>query len=286
MSVKIVFRGLLVFNERNGAMEIGAMYHPHGAGVLHDPHHAVHVPRIITTKNGVITSVFDLRTRPELQPPGEPGHVRNWEISVTNPAQPNVTMFTPGPANWDRKNHPHHPRDFRWLSHLDGDDLHGNIDELKGDMLTMVLKVQNGHFYTDQLSRPLLRKRVANGLEEAYGKAAEVTACDLRTTGGPAVPGAIDNGEAQLMVNGNIVFKFRGRSEDGVVYEFSNAPPDVLPHRVYSPNEPGHFTQYHKLFGDGAPVDRYDLIPEFDMAPAPDPALCGAARVTPRPGGF
>jgi hypothetical protein len=280
MSVKIVFRGLLVFNEVNGAMEIGALYHPHGTGVLHDPHHAVHIPRIITTRNGVITSVFDLRTRPELQPPGEPGHVRNWRISVTNPVKPNVDTFTVGPV-FDRQNGQNHPRDYRWLTHLDGDDLHGNIADLQTNKLTMVLTVPTGEFYTDQLSRPLLRKRMANGLEEVYGKAAEVTACDIRTTGGPGT----DEG-VQLTVNGNIVFKFKGRSEDGVVYEFSNAPPDVLPHRVYSPNEPGHFIQYHNLFGQGNPVDRYDLIPELDLAPAPDPALCGAARVTPRPDGF
>ena len=287
MTIKIVFRGLLVFNERNGAMQIGALWHPHGAGVLTQPHHAVHIPRIITTKNGVITSVFDLRTRPELNPPGQPGHVRHWEIAVTNPAEPNIRKHMDG-LNWNRENG-HDPKDFRWLSHLDGDDLHGHIDDFQTDKLTMVLKVQNGYFYTDQLSRRLLRKNSATGKEESYGRAAEVTACDIHTVpAAPGTPGGPDDprGEAQLKVNGNVVFKFKGRLEDGVVYEFSNAPPDVLPHRVYSPNEPGHFMQYHNLFGAGAPLNRYDLIPEVDLAPAPDPALCGAARVTPRPGGF
>lgn len=279
MTVKIVFRGLLVFNQMNGAMQIGALWHPHAASVLQaQPHHMAHVPRIITTRNGVISSVFDLRTRPELNPPNRPGHVRNWEIYVSHPVHP--TARTDEQGTWDRKNHTY-ARDFRWLSHLEGTDLHGpiNDNDLLTDTLTMVLKVQNGHFYTDQLSRSLLRKTVTNGVngpEVSYGQAAEVTGCDIPTNGG----------DVQLRVNGNVVFKFKGSLEDGVVYEFNNGPPDVLPDRVYSPQEWGHFRQFYQLFGAGAPADRYDLIPEVDTAPAPDPALCGAARVTPRPDGF
>lgn len=278
MTVKIVFRGLLLFNEMNGAMQIGVLgpAHAHGASASHG-HAPAHIPRIITTRNGVISSVFDLRTRPELRPPGEPGHIRNWEIFVTapHPSQNGVKTDQQGP--WDRINHTH-ARDYRFLTHLEGTDLHGEIADLRTDRLMMVLRVPVGEFYTDQLSKPLRRKTVTegapNGAVAEYGMAAEVTGCDILTT---------VNTEVELRVDDNVVFRFRGKSEDGVVYEFSNAPPDVLPDRVYSPNEPSHFSQYYGLF---SPSDRFDLIPQVDFAPAPDPALCGAARVDPRSGGI
>ena len=290
MTVKIVFRGLLLFNELNaaGSMQIGVVgshpqpqgaagihNHPQGA-VANQAPHVPHVPRIITTKNGVIISILDLRTRPELRPQGMSGHVRNWEIHVSNPLQPNVTLDTQG--NWDRKTHPH-PRDYRFMTELDGADLHGAINDLQTNSLMMVLTVGHGRFYTDQLSRRLNRKNITkgpSGAEEEFGLAAEVTGCDIDT----------NTGTVELRADGNIIFKFKERFEDGVVYEFSNAPPDVLPNRVYGLNELRHFRLYHHLFGAGAPADRWDLIPQVDLAPAPDPALCGAARVDPRSGGI
>ncbi|HEU4509063.1 MAG TPA: hypothetical protein VFR78_12530 [Pyrinomonadaceae bacterium] len=282
MSVKIVFRGLLLFHQANGSMDIGVLgpAHAHGASGSH-PQGLAHVPRIITTKKGVVSSVFDLRTRPELRPPGEPGHIRQWELFVVNPHPVHNTLktVTVGP-NWVRKNNGNAARDYRWLTHLDGDDLHQNIPDLQTNRLMMVLKVRIGEFYTEQLSKPLNRKTVTNGPNGAqveFGRAAEVTGCDIETAAG---------GEVQLRVDDNIVFRFRDKAEDGVVYEFSNAPPDVLAERPYSPDEPGHFSQYYGLFGSGSPADRYDLVPQVDFAPAPDPALCGAARVDPRPGGF
>lgn len=290
MTVKIVFRGLLLFNELSdtGPMQIGVLdphhaqgnngNHPHQQSAAADPEHVAHIPRIITTRNGVITSILDLRTRPELRPPGEPGHIRDWEIFVSDPLQPNVTMDTQGNPPWDRKTHTH-KRDYRFMTHLDGDDLHGTINNLQTNGLRMVLTVRHGEFYTDQLSRRLNRKNIANGstgAEEEFGLAAEVTGCDIRT----------NRGKVELRANGNTIFKFKGSLEDDVVYEFSNAPPDVLPNRVYGLNELRHFRLYHQLFGGGSPADRWDLIPQVDLAPAPDPALCGAARVTPRPGGF
>lgn len=288
MTVKIVFRGLLLFNEMSasGSMQIGVLdpHQPPGTNENHlpehdaaSPAHVAHIPRIITTRNGVITSILDLRTRPELRP-GQPGHVRNWEIFVSNPLQPRVTLDTQGSPPWNRKTHTH-KRDYRFMTQLDGDDLHGAINDLQTNSLSVVLTVRHGEFYTDQLSRRLNRKNITNGptgAEEEFGFAAEVTGCDIRT----------NTGDVQLRANGNIVFKFKGRLEDGVVYEFSNAPPDVLPNRVYGLNELRHFQLYHQLFGGGSPADRWDLIPQLDLAPAPDPALCGAARVTPRPGGI
>jgi hypothetical protein len=127
------------------------------------------------------------------------------------------------------------------------------------------------------LSKPLLRKTESTGVEDLYGQAAEVTGCDID----------INSGEVQLKVNGNIVFRFKDNSEENVVYEFSNAPPDVLPDRVYPANEPGHFQMYYRLFKNGPsdpPHERFSLIPQVQFAPAPDPALCGAAGLGKRPG--
>ena len=280
MSVKIMFRGLMLFHQMNGVMEIGVLGgagHNHGCGG-NQRHTLAHVPRIITTKNGVISSVFDLRTRPELRPPGQPGHKRDWEIFVTNPVRTTATTLETG--QFERGTHSE-PRDYRWLADLEGPDLHGGtIAGLETQRLLMVLRVQNGEFYTEQLSKPLLRKDVTNGpihgAEVAFGKAAEVTGCDI----------PINGGEVQLRVNGNVVFKFKENSEDNVIYEFSNAPPDVLPDRVYSFNEPGHFAQYYGLFGNGSPPERFALIPQTQFAPAPDPALCGAIKIGPRSGGI
>ena len=287
MTVKIVFRGLLVFNEMNGAMQIGVMAphqpqgtngnHAHPPGAVADSAHAMaHVPRIITTKNGVITSILDLRTRPELRS-GEPGHVRDWEIFVSHPLQPTTTTDTQGPP-WNRKTHPY-AKDYRFMTHLDGGDLHGAINNLQTNSLAVVLNVRNGEFYTDQSSRRLNRKDITNGpngAEQEFGLAAEVTGCDIET----------NTGTVELRADGNIIFKFKERLEDGVVYEFSNAPPDVLPNRVYGLHELRHFRLYHDLFGSGLPAERWDLIPQVDLAPAPDPALCGATRVDPRSGGI
>lgn len=285
MTVKIVFRGLLLFHKLNGSMEIGVMGPAHAHGSNGHQHHTLaHVPRIITTRNGVISAVFDLRTRPELRLPGQPGHIRNWEIFVTNPDPAHNTVETleeAGPTpGWDRKTHPH-ARDYRWMTHLDGDDLHKQILDLQTHRLMMVMKMQVGHFYSDQLSKPLLRKTMTHGHnggdEVEFGRAAEVTGCDIHTAA---------DGEVQLRVDDNVVFRFKERSEEGVVYEFSNAPPDVLPDRVYSAREFGHFRHFYDLFGNGSPADRFDLIPQVDFAPAPDPALCGAARISPRPDGI
>lgn len=276
MSVKIMFRGLMLFHKMNGVMEIGVLNHLDHGGGANLPQGPPHVPRIITTKHGVISSVFDLRTRPESRPPLEPGHVKNWEIFVEDPVQTSATTEQNG--GFDRKNHAD-TRDYRWIADLEGDDLHA-IDltnHLDTPSLPMVLKVQNGHFYTQQLSKPLLRKTESTGVEDHYGRAAEVTGCDID----------INSGEVQLKVNGNIVFRFKDNSEDDVVYEFSNAPPDVLPDRVYSANEPGHFQMYYRLFKKGPSAlshESFTLIPQVQFAPAPDPALCGAAGLGKRPG--
>ena len=258
MSATIVFRGLLVFHFKNGVMEIGVLQN----GQLG------HVPRIITTKDGVISSIFDLRSRPEF------GNVRNWEIEVTNPLQDKATTFQQG-ATFDRRTHPH-ARDFRWTTDLEGPDLHNR--DLTSDMDTsrikLVLKVRHGEFYTRLLSEPLVRKKIRPaGADAFYGLTAEVTGCDI----------AFNLGQLRLKAGNTEAFKFDGRVEDGVIYEFSNAPPDVLPDRPHEPG--GHFhSYYHDLFRADPPAVQFDLVPENDSDPAPDPATCGGALVSRRSG--
>lgn len=278
MSVKIVFHGLLVFHKMNNHMEIGVLngLRHHGGGGGH-PHGApAHIPRIIKTKNGVIHSTYDLRNRSELGP------VRNWEIFVSHPLQGTaVTVEHNGP--FVRATHPD-TRDFRWIADLEGDDLYNR--DLTGDLesesdriknLLLVLKVQNGVFYTEQLSKPLKKKTLPAGPQVDYGMAAEVIGCDI----------PINRGTVELKVDDDVVFTFDGSVEDGVVYEFSNAPPDVLEDEPYPLDSEGHFSMYRqKLFKNPDQPGGFNLIPGEDVDPAPDPALCGASGLGKRPGGI
>jgi hypothetical protein len=271
-SVTIGFRGLLVFHYMNDVMEIGVLNAQAHQGSAATPH-TIHVPRIIKTKDGVIASIFDLRTRPEL------GNVRNWEIEVTHPLQDTVTKFQHG-RNFNRRTHPA-LRDYRWIADLEADDLHNK--DLKNDLdmskLIMVLNVRHAEFYTHQLSKPLMRKSVVPpGPSVFYGRAAEVTACRID----------LDQGEVLLKADTDEIFRFNERTEDGVVYEFSNAPADVDPHEPYAENGEGHFSMYYShLFkpqqaaqpAQPSPPLRpqFNLVPQDDPTPSPDPALCGAS---------
>jgi hypothetical protein len=276
MSVTIGFRGLLVFHYMNGYMEIGVL---NAAAHADEALHVAHVPRIIKTKDGIINSILDLRTRPEL------GNVREWEIKVTDPLQPKVTKLQE-PGIFKRRNHSN-LKDYRWITDLEAGDLYGRdlTADLDMNNLLMVLKVRHGEFYTHQLSKPLMRQNVTPaGPEVRFGKAAEVTACNI----------TFNHGRVFLEVDGGVAFRFNERAEDGVVYEFSNTPPDVDPHQPYAPNGPGHFQMYNShLFrprttvGPAGPErPEFNLVPEEDLTPSPDPALCGALVLGQRPGGL
>ena len=258
MSATIVFRGLLVFHFKNGVMEVG---------VLEDGRSG-HVPRIITTKDGVISSIFDLRTHPLF------GVVRNWEIEVTNPLQDKATKFEQG-ATFDRRNHPH-ARDFRWITDLEGSDLHNKdlTTDIDTTRIKLVMKVRHGEFYTRLLSKPLVRKKVRPAGDDAYyGMAAEVTGCDIN----------FNLGQLRLKAGNTEVFRFDQGVEDGVIYEFSNAPPDVPADNPYE--EGGHFHMYyHDLFKADPPAVQFDLMADDDSNPAPDPATCGGTILGRRSG--
>ncbi len=263
MSIRILFRGLMVFHKFADTMEIGFVDAPgHPATPPPTMHDAGHVPRILTMKDGVITSVFDLRRRPELGTPV----VRRWEIEVMRPLQPTATTHENG-AIFERLKHSD-LMDFRWVTDLEGKDLHdedlsSKIDKTK---LRFVLVVPHGHFYTTLLTESQKKTSSIFGTPaKRFGCATEVMACDI----------AFNTGDANLRVNGNIAFSFR----PGFVYEFSNAPPDVAyaipPNKPYKDGGPSHFKMYYThLFGT-VPNEQFDLLPEIDPDPAPDPFLCG-----------
>jgi hypothetical protein len=283
MKTTIVFRGLMVLHKHLDTMEIGfvnALYDPseehnedvalthaeHGdAHAGHTPHYGdVHIPRIFTTKNGVLSSIFDLRNRPEL------GRVRNWSLVVTNPIETEARLsIRPGSLfNRAMPDTTVDERDFRWITDMEADDLHGR--DLSLDINTrqflLVLYVRHGLFYT-RLKSPVLRRRRSNPTRvEPYGATAAVVGCDIEF--GPG-------GGVKLMaggLDGSIVFDFD--SDEDTVYEISNGPPDVPVEDPTSLDAPGHFHMYYdKLFKNRRP-DRFDLLAE-DRAPAPDPVLCG-----------
>jgi hypothetical protein len=276
MSATIVFRGLMAFHYMEDYMEIGllnAMAHPDG-----EPQpHVAHVPRIITSRNGVVSSIYDLRKHPD-----KLGPVRDWEIVASNPTQPTATRFRQG-EHFDRLHHPF-AKDFRWLVDLEGEDLHDRdlTAELDTSRLLMVLRVRHGLFYTHQLSKPLNRSN-ANPppREQDFGRAAEVVGCKI----------GFEIGTLDLMAGKTHIFSFDQGDEDGVIYEISNAPPDVLPDHKYDPG-PGHFAMYYThLFRNprlrGLPDDEFLLVPvDEGSEPSPDPALCGAIDLGKRDGGL
>ena len=277
MKTTIVFRGLMVLHKHADTMEIGfvnALYNPEaehnqigapahaGHGINHAGNHhgASHIPRILTTKNGVLSEIFDLRNRPEL------GTVRDWSLVVTNPTPPReATLRQAGPFN--RATHAD-ATDFRWITDMEADDLHGR--DLSLDINTrqflFVLYVRNGEFYT-RLKSPVLRRRRLNPMRvQPYGATAAVVGCDIEFDAG---------GGVQLMAggpDGSIVYDFD--SDEDTVYEISNGPPDVPAEAPTSIDEQGHFHMYYDMLFKNRRPDQFDLLAE-DRAPAPDPVLCG-----------
>ena len=290
MKTTIVFRGLMVLHRHVDTMEIGfvnALYDPaeqhnHAASPAHAGHginhagHGInhadhasrhslsHIPRILTTKKGVLSEIFDLRNRPEL------GTVRNWSLVVTNAARSGITLRQAGTFNRAIPAATTTDEDFRWITDMEASDLHGR--DLSLDINTrqflFVLSVRNGEFYT-RLKSPVLRRRRSNPTRvDAFGASAAVVGCDIELNAG---------GGVKLMAggrDGSIVYDFD--NDPDTVYEISNGPPDVPGEEPTSVDLSGHFHMYYdKLFKDRRP-DQFDLFTE-DRAPAPDPTLCGVA---------
>ena len=289
MKTTIVFRGLMVLHKHRNTMEIGfvdALYnnsngHDHDGAPAshaehpatdaehanHHDHNAVHIPRILTTKNGVLSEIFDLRNRPEL------GTVRNWTLEVTDPLDEEAVLLPralPGEtrASFNRRDTGSDVRDFRWITDLEADDLHGRdlSLEINTRQFLFVLYVPHGQFYTRLLS-PVLRRRQLNPRRVApYGPSAAVVGCDINFREG---------GGVKLMAggpDGSIVYDFD--HDEDTVYEISNGPPDVPVERPISLDAPGHFHMYYEKLFPNSRLDQFDLLTE-DRAPAPDPTLCG-----------
>jgi hypothetical protein len=283
MKTTIVFRGLMVLHKHVDTMEIGfvnALYDPseehnEDAAPAHAEHrdtHAghtghygdVHIPRILTTKNGVLSSIFDLRNRPEL------GTVRNWSLVVTDPIEREARLSIRPGSRFNRASPDTttDERDFRWITDMEADDLHGR--DLSLDINTrqflFVLYVPHGLFYT-RLKSPVLRRRRLNPTRvDPYGATAAVVGCDIEFHPGGGVK-LMSGGE-----DGSIVFDFD--HDEDTVYEISNGPPDVPIEEAISLDAPGHFHMYYDKLFKNRRHDQFDLLAE-DRAPAPDPVLCG-----------
>jgi len=272
-TITIVFRGLMVFNYQKGRMEIGFInglppkaensHHHEGTPDDHANHLPVHIPRILTMRNGILASILDLRNRDELDT------IRNWEIKATDVADPQVKIFKDG-ADFNRLASPApNPRDFRWIADLEGPDLHNRklSRELDTRQLLMVLYVRHGEFYTKMKSPAFRRVRVNPPPEEIeFGSTAAVTGCDI----------SIETGSVNLVAGGaGSVFLFNESAEEGTIYEISNAPPDVPADAPTPPDEGGHFHMFYDKLFNNKPADQFDLIRD-DQQPSPDPAQCGA----------
>lgn len=276
MKTTIVFRGLMVLHKHADTMEIGfvdALHnetaeHDHnhnGNAIGHADHRAIHIPRILTTKDGVLSSIFDLRNRPEL------GTVRNWSLKVTNPSPPalGVTLRQLGP--FDRTatgSGDDFEKDFRWITDMEARDLH-DVDlslEINTRQFLFVLYVPQGRFFTYLKSPVQRRRRRSSPLIEDYGPIAAAVGCDINFDPG---------GGVKLMAggpNGSTVFNFD--SDPGTVYEISNGPPDVPVEGPIPLDAPNHFHMYYDMLFQNSRLDRFDLLTD-DQAPAPDPTVCG-----------
>lgn len=254
----IVFRGLMVFHEdkENDLFEIG---------ILDEPTH--HIPRILTLKNGVLAAVTDLRPHDEPSP---------WSIVVKNPTKNGINIRRLG-AEFVRTKH-EFKDDFRWIMDLEDKEFYGRdlTSEIDTSLLTRVLRVSHGEFYTRLQSPRLGRSKDAHDPEE-FGEVAAVVGCDIA-----------DNGEGATLRAGDGTDIFSFVNEPNTMYEIANTPPDIIgddhrksqagrkhghgrePHLV--PDD--HFQHYYELFKPNKPSPIFHLRAP-DATPDPDPAVCG-----------
>jgi hypothetical protein len=275
MKTRIVFRGLMVLHKHADTMEVGfvdALYNEtandnplhNGMAAMHADHHnETHIPRILTTKDGVLSSIFDLRNRPEL------GTVRNWSLEVTRPNPATGVELRQTTSPFNRKiPGSGDPKDFRWITDMEASDLH-NRDlscEIDTRQLLFVLYVPQGTFYT-QLRSPVQRRKRRNSSDiDDYGPIAAAVGCEINFDAG---------GGVKLMAggpNGSTVFNFD--HDEDTVYEISNGPPDVPADEPIPLDAANHFHMYYDKLFKVSPRDRFDLLAD-DQAPAPDPTVCG-----------
>ena len=234
-------------------------------GVVDDPDHFL---RINSIKNGKLAETKSLEeyvnTRHKI-----------WTLEVDNPMGAGVGAYTAGPAELNRKTHPHE-RDYRWLVELD-DLLPGIENELKTNDFKPVLRVYNGIFFT-RVKSPELSK-IVSGASHEFGHLASVVAVDI-----PMLAGRV-----RLMTQGSVEPVVTFEPDENTIYEFANTPCDVPDHGGgghHDPRDPDdddeedpcmndHFHKYYSLFEH--PENRPSIcFRKRSAQPAPDPATCGA----------
>lgn len=268
-TIKVAFRGLLVFNEQRDAtsgkkfMEIGFLDARDGGGPHggHDADHSkVHIPRILTMENGLLASVVDLRNVDEL------GIVRNWQLKVNDPDPPEITLAMTG-STLDRTltPTPDNKRDFRWITDFEGADLHARPlqSEIGTRNLLMVLTVRTGEFSTLMLS-PFLKKKKSGEAETDYGHAAAVTGCNITFETGVGV---------SLLAGSTSIHTFVAKPDRETIFEISNSPVETLPDKPIKDPQ-SHFHMYYDKLFIKTPPDQFQFI-AIGTSPGPDPTLCG-----------
>jgi len=257
-------------------MEIGFLDARTGSDAAHShgplpASSAVHIPRLLTTENGVGSELVDFRNRREL------GTVRRWELSVDEanetqtPLHDEVTLKGTVPASRTAETDAN-KEDFGWIVDFENHEMHdANLtSQISTARLLLVLTVKRGEFVTRLLSPSLIREEMGAGATP-FGKVAGVTGVDIRFT----VP--TDTSEASVnLLAGRTLVKTLTTKKDSRVFEISNAPPDVLPDEPIS-SARSHFHMYYEKLFIQSPPDRQFDFRAVGGAPAPDPLLCGVA---------
>jgi len=246
----IVFRGLMVFHKKVGSSSIFEV------GLLSPCHHGhpLHIPRIITYKNGVPDSVMLIGG---LVDPMR----RIWRLNVNIPVG---GISTDEEGEFIRATHSH-TTDYRWLIDLEDDhEFYGSLkDKIDTKRLNPVLRIPSGSFYTRLLSRKMNRQK-DNGQATNFGRISAAVGCDI-TFNGPKPELVVADTNASI-------FTFDVDPDGHTLYEIANTPPDT-----YVP-EPGedHFQHYYEIFTSYLP--KYKFSPGSGVT-GPSPALCGAVRL-------
>jgi hypothetical protein len=253
-TLTIIFRGLMVLRQHgSGAgsrFEIGIVQVP---GPDHAPHHIHHIPRISTFKNGVLDQVKVVE--------GFQAPHRIWELEVDGPTTVGVSTDQQG-ATFTRLTHPYE-RDYRWLLDFEEAPVAGYgplMGKINTSVLSPVIHIPNGVFYTRLKSPSLLRARGSDP-ESEFGAVAAAIACDIKLSG--------DFAKLKVADNGIQVFKFEADTTGNTLYDFANTPPDT---HIFNPAEE-HFLHYYDMFTTRVPEFHFR---EPNPQPAPRPALCGA----------
>lgn len=153
-TIKITLRGVLVLFIRDGE-EICKV------GFLNDPPegHVLTIDFTQQTANGTGLFVRQL-TAADVKP--------DLRLEITNPSQPGVHLYTK--RGFDRRNLAGDLKDFRWV--LDFNDLYGGPVDIKSAGFLSMLTINNGKFFTEQVSIDDLHLEGESGEDVVIGRVA------------------------------------------------------------------------------------------------------------------